>query len=99
MKLKEWEQDRLMLFHAMLMAAYVDRWPPPGLDPYEVQRYGPDLVPAASKAVGRYLMDRRKEVLALDDGSIVEWLDAHQPAALSIGAWMQQIADQLEEKA
>lgn len=63
-----------------------------------MQARGPDLVPAAAKALARYLMERRNEVLALESGkAIVEWVDAHLEDALAIAAGMQSINDQLAD--
>jgi hypothetical protein len=47
-------------------------------------------------AIGRYLMDRKDEVLALSSGkSMLSWVDAHQEEALAIAVGMQSISEQL----
>ena len=53
MKLTEAQKDRLLLVHAILMTAYLDRRPPPGADPYEAQAHGNELAPRAATAIGR----------------------------------------------
>lgn len=99
MKLTEAQKERLLLMHAILMTVYLERRPPPGADPAEAQEHGNELAPGAARAIGRYLMDRKEEVVSLENGvPMLSWVDEHLEEALGIAIGAQSINEQLREQ-